>query len=368
LADIHALIEREFVPARSPSVVLAVARREGQASIRGFGLAQWDPAEVPPTPEAIYSLTSLTKPFVALAAVQQPERGALGLHDPVVRHIPEFGDGVTSPGFDRRAVTVYHLLTHTAGMDWQWENERWHADPDIPRRWETLAANACRAPLLFAPGTMFHYSGTNYIVLAEVARRCSGLRIDAYLRGRVFAPLGMADTGFFPYDDPALRTHVAQVANSGWPEDRTARNTTNRYYPPETRVPNPGGGLRSSGRDLVTFGRACLQLLRGESPRGAPISSQWLRAMIENRTEGLPAYDTRKGAAATPKGLGWDLPGLEPKGRAAWSPSAFGHGGSSGVVYRVDPERDLIVAVLGSRSSGMKGKGELADAAAQAVP
>lgn len=380
LAAAHALIEQVVVPAQSPSAVLAVARREGPASIRGFGLARWDPEEVPAGADTVYGLASLTKPFVALAAVQLAERGRLGLDDPVARHVPEFAGGASDVdghgqagygradgsggGYDRGAVTVRHLLAHTAGLDWVWEDARWLADPSVTRRWETLARTACAAPLLFAPGAAFRYAGTNYIVLAEVVRRCSGLRIDAYLREHVFAPLGMADTGFFPHDDPALRPRVAQVAIRGWPEDRTARATTNSFFPPEARVPNPGGGLRSSARDLVTFGRMCLRLLRGEQPAGAPLTRAALEAMLQNTTGGLPSYDTRKGPVAPPRGLGWELPGLDPEGRAFWSPSAFGHAGSSGTVLRIDPARDLVVAFLGSRNGGLKSKQRVANAAA----
>ena len=355
LAVAHALIERETVPAQSPSAVLAVARHAGPASIRGFGLARWEPvgAAAPPGADTIYALASITKPFVAVAAVQLAERGALELDDPVVRHVPEFGAGAG----DRAAVTVRHLLAHTAGLGGGWVDDRVRADPQLVRTWEAFVRTTCASPLLFAPGTRSLYASANATLLAEVVRRRSGLRIDAYLRERVFAPLGMRDTGFFPQDDPRRRARVAQVASSRWPADRTPRTTINALFPADVKTPRPGGGLYASAHDLVTFGRACLRLLRGESVAEAPVTRAGLAAMLVHQTAGLPAHDPGK-AGKSARGLGWELPGLDgdPDRRDGWSASAFGHAGSSGTVLRIDPTRDLIVDFLGSRTGGLKSK------------
>lgn len=125
LAPAYELLEREAVPAQSPSAVLAVARREGPATIRAFGLARWDPEEVPADADTIYALASITKPFVALAAVQLAERGELTLDDRLVRYLPEFAAaGAPHERADRERITLRHLLTHTSGPNADWQDPR----------------------------------------------------------------------------------------------------------------------------------------------------------------------------------------------------------------------------------------------------
>ncbi|HEU5314756.1 MAG TPA: serine hydrolase domain-containing protein [Chloroflexota bacterium] len=332
LAD--AILGRDVAGAQTPGAVLAVARRSGPVRTRAFGLARWEPDEAPVRDDTIFALASVTKSLVAVAVLQQVERGTLLLDDPAVVHVPEFHAGEPR----KASVTVRHLLAHTSGLDEEWVNARYRDDPERTRTWDAQVAVLCAAPLVFAPGERFAYANANTSVLAEIVRRCSGLMIDTYLERHVFAPLGMADTSFFPQD--ASPERVADVAPRGWPAQRRPRATINSVFPADLRVPRPSGGLYSTAADLVTLGRAFLHCLRGElypAESGTVLLTRpGMRLMLEDQAaRGLPG---------PPRGLWVEL---AASGHLPFfSPAAFALGGSTGVSLRVDPEQDLVVAFL----------------------
>lgn len=96
----------------------------------------------------------------------------------------------------------------------------------------------------------------------------------------------------------------------------------------------------------------CLHVLRGERPAGAPLTRAGLASMLEHQTAGLPSHDPQK-AGKSARGLGWELPGLDAGGQDVWSPTAFGHTGSSGAGLRIDPEQDLVVVFLTGRTGSL---------------
>lgn len=171
------------------------------------------PGVEPVGPDSLYRIYSMTKPVVAAGAVLLVEDGALSLEDPVAEFVPEFaqlevlaGPGQRQPA---RAMTVGQLLTHACGLANSWSDAkvaplyreaglvaaRWMYDPEIGG----LAGFAERLgalPLEFQPGADWAY-GYGLDIAGLVIERISGERLGAYLRRRIFDPLGMAATGFF---------------------------------------------------------------------------------------------------------------------------------------------------------------------------
>ena len=141
----------------------------------------------PMTVDTVFDLASLTKVVATTTSIMMlVEEGRLRLGDRVADHVPGFGTQ------GREAVTIAQLMTHTSGLA-----------PDLPLEeafegTATAIARTIALPPAAAPGERFIYSDLNFMLLGEIVRRLSGLPLDRFAQERIFAPLGMTDTGFDP--------------------------------------------------------------------------------------------------------------------------------------------------------------------------
>ncbi|HEY2795899.1 MAG TPA: serine hydrolase domain-containing protein, partial [Micromonosporaceae bacterium] len=171
--------------------------------------------------DTLFRIASLTKPILATAAMMQVEAGVLGLHEPVDRLLPELADHrvlrtVDGPVDDTvpldRPITLEDLLTNRLGFGQITEPS---FDPPYPvveagksldlalngpeprTLWtvDEWMARFATLPLLDQPGTRWRYN-TSSLVLGVLVARADGAQLGEVLRERIFAPLGMVDTGF----------------------------------------------------------------------------------------------------------------------------------------------------------------------------
>ncbi len=151
------------------------------------------PAE-PMTEDTIFDLASLTKSLATAPAVLQLyEQGRIQIDDPLQTYLPDF-----NPANDpRRAqVTLRMLLTHTSGiagdlsLDGPWGLDSADKAEGIRR--------ALAAWVVFDPGTLFHYSDINFILLGALLEKITGEPVDIYVQDNVFAPLGLDDSHYLP--------------------------------------------------------------------------------------------------------------------------------------------------------------------------
>jgi D-alanyl-D-alanine carboxypeptidase len=184
-----------------PAIALAVdAPRLGLAWEGAAGVA--DPASGEPmAPDRPVLVASITKTFVAAAVLRLWEEGRLGLDDPIADRLPgELVDLLRGDGYDPQAITLRHLLTHTSGLFDHTESphygERIVADP--LHRWtraEQVAAAMAWGDPLGAPGDVYCYSDTGYVLLGEVVQRAAGMPLPAAVRELVgFERLGLRST------------------------------------------------------------------------------------------------------------------------------------------------------------------------------
>jgi CubicO group peptidase (beta-lactamase class C family) len=310
---------------------------EAAAGVRGLDTG------APMTPDSVFWIASLTKALTSTAVLQLVEAGKLDLDAPVGRWLPALASPKVLTGFDaagapvlaaaKTAVTARHLLSHTSGLAYDFCNA------DLAR-YAAAAGGGPRGetPLMFEPGTAWTY-GVGLDWAGELVAAVSGQTLDVYLAEHVFAPLGMADTGFAP---PSAAQAEGRLVSM---HARTPDGLVVIPFPLPP-APNPmmgGGGLYSTAGDYLTFLRA---ILAG----GAPILSPASVAMMgANEWEGtevgvLPGVNPQLCAGFDPfpgkakrHGLGFvSNPEPGPAGRAAGS---LAWAGLANCYYWADPAR-----------------------------
>ena len=269
------LLEDSVSKGEVPGVVAVATDAKGTTYEGGFGkrvLGQ--PAEM--TPDTVVWMASMTKAITGAAAMQQVERGKIGLDAPAKDVIPYLGEVEVLEGFDaagkprtrkpKRDITLRHLLTHTAGFSY----EIWNADiityqtamgvPGI-----TGCENkALTTPLLFDPGERWDY-GINIDWAGKMVEATSGKKLGQYLKDNVLGPLGMDSTAFFI--TPAMRERLARIHHRG--PDGSLTPDMALEIPQQPEFEMGGGGLYGTAGDYAKFVR--LMLNQGRSDRGEQV-------------------------------------------------------------------------------------------------
>ncbi len=349
LERVDRAIDKAIAAAEIPgAVVVAQTVRHGEPleywGVRGNAVVR--PERIPMQRDTIFDLASLTKPLAtATAILWLIEDGSVGLDEAVGKYLPPFGER------GKEAVTVRHLLNHTAGLK-PWrpfyeafaERERKTGERVLCTATAKQAVfdRIARSALVHEPGEAAVYGDLDFIVLAWLVEEVSRRPFDQFCQERIFGPLGLRETRFIPLGDgaPALsgevRRRTAATENCPW---------RNRILWGEVHDPNAwamGGvaghaGLFSTASDVMHFGQIVLDVWHGRSD------------LLPGAT--LRAFLTRQGApAGTSWALGWDTPspGASTSGRY-FSGSSVGHLGFTGTSLWIDLERELIVVMLTNR-------------------
>lgn len=291
------------------------------------------------TADSMLPWFSMTKAVTAAAVMQQWERGALALDDPVALHVPEFAEN------GKAAVTVRHLLLHTGGF------RQADGQPPAGAFSRDLADNVamiCAAPLEdgWVPGRKAGYHPTSGMaMLGEIVQRLSGRSFEAYVREEIFAPLGM--------DSCFVGIPIGVQASLG---DRIGimHNTAGEQPLPLLGLNDPtvlarvlpGAGGRGPMRELVRL-YECLD--SGGTRDGVRLlSPQTVEAMTARHRVGMFDETFR---THVDWGLGLHVD-MILMGRHC-SPRAAGHGGAQSSVAFCDPEHGLAVACVFNGMAGV---------------
>lgn len=342
-----------------PGAVVAVGRHGRLALLAAAGhFGTEDPRPV--DPQTIYDLASLTKVIgLTTACMILVDEGKLDLDAPVRTYVPQFR------GPQKDQVTIRQLLTHSAGMHW------WR-----PLYREATDRNSAitlvdTTPLDTTPGTHFVYSDLGAILLMQVVERITGERIDHYLAGHVFGPLGMTSTRYLPPRSWQSRIAPTEI-------DTVFRHRLIRGEVHDENAGRMGGvsghaGLFSDAPDLARFASWLLRTYQTEqgARSTAPCSGLCFSSNIVTRftrRQGIPPGSTRA--------LGWDTPsdsGYSSAGTKL-SRTSFGHTGFTGTSIWMDPERDVFVILLTNRVNPTRAntrilqiRAQVADLVAEAI-
>lgn len=167
----------------SPSAQIAVLK-DGKIFTKAYGLAQLKP-KVKATTKTRYAIASVSKEFVAAAALILQEEGKLSLDDNVARWFPE----LTSAD----KITVRQLLSHTAGYSDFWPQDYVMTPMEKSTTPDAIMRAWAGKPLDFKPGDDWQYSNTGYTVAGRIIEKASGMPLFAFLQQRVLRPVGIND-------------------------------------------------------------------------------------------------------------------------------------------------------------------------------
>ena len=254
----------EGVSGGAPGVVAGATNGDGDLYLGGFG-ERVAGSGVEMTPDTVGWIASMTKALTGSAAMQLVEQGRLDLDAPASEVVPQLGDASVLEGFDddgnprtrppRRAITLRHLLTHTAGFSYDIWNEslvRYQEVTGTPGIIE--CKDAClTTPLLFDPGDRWDY-GINVDWAGKMVEAVSGQRLGKYLRDHLLDPLGMNDTAFRITD--AMRARLAKIHMRG--EDGSLDPQMELEIPQDPEFEMGGGGLYGTVGDYLRFIRMIL--------------------------------------------------------------------------------------------------------------
>ena len=283
-------------------------------------------------PGSMFLLGSISKPLTAAAVMVLVDRGELKLSDHAVKFLPEFNEGA------RKDITIEQLLTHTSGLPDQLENNNELRAKHAPL--SEFVKGAVRTPLLFSPGTKYHYQSMGILLAAEIAERVTKTPLPNFLQEHVFAPLGMARSvlglGSFEKSDmvPMQTEHAAPESGAGDPNAREW-DWNSEYW---RNLAAPWGGAHSSAADVSAFLRSFLH------PDGKVLREETARLMIKNHTPTLEAH----------RGIGF-MVGPTSLGKGC-SARAFGHSGSTGTLAWADPATDTTFVLLTALPKNVSGR------------
>jgi CubicO group peptidase (beta-lactamase class C family) len=301
-----------------------VAARDGEmVHCRGFGIADREAGSAA-TCDTAYDVMSMTKQFTAAAILKLEMMGRLETSDPIGEHLGPV------PA-DKRAITVHHLLTHTAGFAEA-------VGDDYERRTrEALLAAAMRSRLRSPPGTRYRYSNLGYSVLAAIVEEASGMGYERFLATHLLGPAGMTRTGYVLPDwdagriaveyDPRGASHGTPLRHR-WAADGPWWNLRGN------------GGLLSTARDMFRWHLA----LQGDEVLDRRAKRKLFTAHVREEPGGDSRY-----------GYGWVIARTD-LGRVAWHDG--GNGWSYGVLTRL-LDRDAMVFWVTNRRADAAGGWDL---------
>ena len=378
LQRIHDLMQRHIDAGDFSGAVTLVARNGRIAHLEAQGFMDLETKKAMAS-DAMFRIMSMTKPVVGLAVLMLVEDGKVKLNDPVSKFIPEFKDlkvGVLqgtqpppAPAGQRgapprfytvpaeREITIKDLLTHTSGLVSGPISNSENAKVALKGK-ESNADYIPRlgqVPLEFQPGTRWAYSAqAGFDTLVLVVEGASGMKFDQFAAQRIFGPLGMKDTFFYPPDsyNSRIATLYSKTAN-GLVKQNNPNFMNGAFF-------SGGGGLFTTAEDYLQFGQ---MLLNGGQLNGKRLLSP--RTVELMRSAFIP--DTLPGRARGESfGLSVRVVTDPIQRGTALSAGSFGWSGAYGTHFWVDP-KEKVVAILMTQTANNEARADFETAVMQAI-
>jgi len=363
LARIAAALEADIGQGRMPGAVIAVARRGKLVYYEAFGFL--DKAKGTPMPkDAIFSIASMTKPLVAVAALSLAEENRMLVHEPVGTYLPALanmsvvkfrrdasGGEVMEREAARRQPTIQDLMRHTAGFTYgnQGTTALHKAYPGGSGNVAATMTGAefidalSKLPLHYQPGTTWDYSyGLDILGLAieSVTKQPLG----RVFQDRLFGPLGMTDTAFTVPTEKSGRIARALAIDPVTGQPQSIRDQTQSW-----KFECGGGCLTSTALDYLKFAQMLLN--RGTLDGTRVLGRKTVEYMTADHLG--PGVDTAKLHDFPVEhidgygfGLGVAVRRVPGVAGIMGSPGDFRWSGAQGTLFWVDPQEELAVVYM----------------------
>lgn len=330
--------------------VTLVASPDKVLSLETIGFSDLD-AKIPMKQDALFWIASMTKSMTSMAVMMLVDEGKVSIDDPVEKHLPEFkgqmvlgettADQVTLKK-PQRPITLKDLLTHTSGLISKSPLENEAIDALTLR--EAVLTYAL-SPLQFEPGSKWSYCNPGISTLSRIIEVVSGKPYAEFMQERLFTPLGMKDTTFWPDQKQVLRLAKSYKQNAA--KNKLNATTVTYVSSPLSdpkMMPLAADGLFSTAEDLAKFYQMVLN--GGVADGRRYLKEETLKLMVTNQTGDMKVSFTE----GMQMGLGFHIVNKPQRATGALSPGSFGHGGAYGTQAWIDPEKKLIMILLIQRA------------------
>jgi CubicO group peptidase (beta-lactamase class C family) len=351
LARLSTALNERIAAGHLPGAVALIGRHGKVAWFEAFG-AQ-DPATgAPMRPDTIFRIYSMTKPIVSMGVMMLWEEGRLMLSDPIEKYLPAFAApkvGVIEGGAMRteaaqRSITVQDLLRHTSGLTYEFRGatpvHKAYMDARVNRLKQTnedQVATLGTLPLLFQPGARWEYSRSTD-VLGRLIEVISGQSLGAFLRDRVWSPIGMTDAGFsVPEKDHG------RIAEAFAKDPETKTDVSLLDVRRTALFESGGGGMVGTTMDYARF---CAMLLHnGRLDSAKLLGRKTLELMTADHLGAIPSDPN-----TLPSGHGFGL-GFAVRTAAGMAPlpgsiGTYYWGGAAGTSFWIDPAERLFAVLM----------------------
>ncbi len=340
------------IPKVTPAAQLVIRLKGSQIFAKAYGFVDLEKRQIPTRLNTLFDMASITKLFTTTAFMRLVEDGKVSLDQPVRSVLPEFnglrpilpyedplkwgsyvdvrGEGKAREEIqtvDAGQTTFRQILRHSSGLP------AWRPFKDQP---DAAAARQMALETFFAypPDTRVVYSDVGLILLGMAVEKLAHHYLDYIVRDLVTGPLGLGHSRFLP-EGTTLPLEVAPTEFCKW---RNRRVMGEVHDESASRLGGIAGhaGIFSTGEDIARLGQSFL--FGDPAPDVTPLlRAETVADMIRPHFE----------FGAVRRGLGFALWSPDPEASSnPFSPSTFGHTGFTGTSLWIDPERQLVVALL----------------------
>ena len=349
-----AALQPDVDPPELAGAVTMVATKDKVIDVETVGWADVA-AKKPIQADALFWIASMSKAITAAGLMVLVDEGKVKLDDPVEKYLPEFKGQMVIAEKDaehillkkpKHPITVRNVLSHTSGLPFKSPIEEPTLDM-IPL--VTAVKSHAMSALLFEPDSKYQYANAGINTAGRIIEVVSGMSYEDFMQKRLFDPLGMKDTTFWPNDEQVARLAKSYKPNAA-KNDLEETTVTQCHYPLQDRrrQPMPGGGLFATAADVVAF---CQLLMNHGMHKGQRVLSE---ASVQEMT-------SRQTQPQLKESYGFGL---------QVTPDGFGHGGAYATNMSVDLAHGLITVFMvqhaGFPGNGKESGGKFKEAALKA--
>jgi CubicO group peptidase (beta-lactamase class C family) len=354
LKQLDSIFQRYVDEGKFSGLIALVARKNARVYLEKFGYRDVE-SKKPMEFDTIFRIFSMTKPITGVAFMMLFEQGLVRLEDPVSKYIPAFKDvKVLCPDgkleTPKTEMTIHHLLTHTAGLDYAEEEhpelgtsavgaDIWDSSITLQESVKRVATR----PLIYHPGEQWHYSLATDVV-GHIIEIVSDQPISDYFEEKIFKPLGMVDTAFLVPEKKVARFATLYGHVNGDPLGLIDEKTGGNYRNPVLHA--PGAGLVSTTEDYYKF--ASLVLNKGEYEGVRLLGPRTVTYMTQNHLSGRLIPIAMEGIPWHGMGFGLCFSVLldNALNGTMSSNGSHGWGGWASTKFWVDPVEEIIGIIM----------------------